>query len=273
MAELGFEFTHFGEFAWAFFEPSDGTFDFAWLDRALGLAEKHGLKVILCTPTPCPPAWLGEKFPEIYLVRGDGLLATAPVVLALLVLTPITWARNAEWSNEVVLLEHDYRHGVRTGASLRLLTSAHLLQRNPARAVEICRENENVQLKSGHLRVHCGTAYALSGDAQRAEQAFLRAAGHEVSRTRAHSNLARLYVTQGRRDEARAQFEIAIESEVHPATRAYRKVLMLVQLYPQERGKLLEARAHFEEALRLQPRLTLAINALDQVDRSLGQLP
>jgi len=72
MAELGFEFTHFGEFAWAFFEPSDGRFDFAWLDRAVGLAAKSGLKVILCTPTPCPPAWLGEKFPEIYLVRGDG---------------------------------------------------------------------------------------------------------------------------------------------------------------------------------------------------------
>jgi beta-galactosidase len=72
MAELGFEFTHFGEFAWAFFEPRDGVFDFAWLDRAVDLAARNGLKVILCTPTPCPPAWLGEKHPEIYLVRGDG---------------------------------------------------------------------------------------------------------------------------------------------------------------------------------------------------------
>jgi len=72
MAEMGFEFTHFGEFAWAFLEPSDGTFDFAWLDRAVALAAKAGLKVILCTPTPCPPAWLGEKHPEIYLVGGDG---------------------------------------------------------------------------------------------------------------------------------------------------------------------------------------------------------
>jgi len=72
MAELGFEFTHFGEFAWAFFEPSEGKFDFAWLDRALDLAARAGLKVILCTPTPCPPAWLGEKHPEIYRVGGDG---------------------------------------------------------------------------------------------------------------------------------------------------------------------------------------------------------
>ena len=72
MAGMGFEFTHFGEFAWAFMEPADGKFDFAWLDRAVELAAKAGLKVILCTPTPCPPAWLGEKFPEIYLVNGDG---------------------------------------------------------------------------------------------------------------------------------------------------------------------------------------------------------
>jgi beta-galactosidase len=72
MAEMGFEFTHFGEFAWAQMEPSDGKFDFAWLDRAVDLAARAGLKVILCTPTPCPPAWLGEKYPEIYLVRGDG---------------------------------------------------------------------------------------------------------------------------------------------------------------------------------------------------------
>ncbi|MCK7482707.1 MAG: beta-galactosidase [Candidatus Moduliflexus flocculans] len=70
--ELGFEFTHFGEFAWAQLEPSEGRFDFAWLDRAVDLAAAAGLKVILCTPTPCPPAWLGEKHPEIYLVGGDG---------------------------------------------------------------------------------------------------------------------------------------------------------------------------------------------------------
>jgi len=72
IAELGFEFTHFGEFAWSFLEPSDGKFDFAWLDRAVDLAARSGLKVILCTPTPCPPAWMGEKYPEIYLVGGDG---------------------------------------------------------------------------------------------------------------------------------------------------------------------------------------------------------
>lgn len=70
--KLGFEFTHFAEFAWTYMEPEEGKYDFKWLDDALAIAEKQGLKVILCTPTPTPPAWMGEKYPEIYLVDANG---------------------------------------------------------------------------------------------------------------------------------------------------------------------------------------------------------
>jgi len=66
MAGLGLEFTHMGEFAWPFMEPEEGQYTFEWLDRAISLAAENGLKVILCTPTPCPPAWLAEKYPEIF---------------------------------------------------------------------------------------------------------------------------------------------------------------------------------------------------------------
>jgi beta-galactosidase len=72
MAEMGFEFTHMAEFAWAKMEPTEGNYDFTWLDKALELAAKHGLKVIMCTPTPCPPAWLSIKYPEIMVVKEDG---------------------------------------------------------------------------------------------------------------------------------------------------------------------------------------------------------
>lgn len=72
MAKYGFDFTHMAEFAWTYMEPEDGKFDFKWLDDAIGLAAKAGLKVILCTPSLCPPAWMGEKYPEIYLVGSDG---------------------------------------------------------------------------------------------------------------------------------------------------------------------------------------------------------
>jgi len=70
--KLGFEFTHFAEFAWTYIEPSENNFDFAWLDSAIALAQKAGLRVILCTPTAAPPAWMGEKYPEIYLVDEKG---------------------------------------------------------------------------------------------------------------------------------------------------------------------------------------------------------
>ena len=49
MHELGFEFTHFAEFAWAQLEPEEGKYDFAWLDKAVALAAKYDLKVIMCT--------------------------------------------------------------------------------------------------------------------------------------------------------------------------------------------------------------------------------
>lgn len=70
--KMGFEFVHIGEFAWTFLEPEENRFEFAWLDRAIELAARHNLRVVLCTPTPTPPAWMFEKYPNAYLVGGDG---------------------------------------------------------------------------------------------------------------------------------------------------------------------------------------------------------
>ena len=72
MHELGFEFTHFAEFAWAQLEPEEGRYDFAWLDKAVALAAKYDLKVIMCTSTATPPVWMSRKYPEILLKNEDG---------------------------------------------------------------------------------------------------------------------------------------------------------------------------------------------------------
>lgn len=72
VAELGFDFIHYGEFAWARLEPSDGSFDFAWMDKAVKLAADNGLKVLMCTPSPCPPAWLATQHPEILTADSTG---------------------------------------------------------------------------------------------------------------------------------------------------------------------------------------------------------
>jgi beta-galactosidase len=70
--KLNMEFVHMGEFAWAFMEPTEGKFDFAWLDRNIQLCADQGLKVVLCTPSPAPPVWLSEKHPEILMVDAEG---------------------------------------------------------------------------------------------------------------------------------------------------------------------------------------------------------
>jgi len=70
--KFGFEYIHLAEFAWAFMEPEEGRYDFAWLDKGVDLARKHGLKVVLCTPSATPPAWLARNHPDILMVRADG---------------------------------------------------------------------------------------------------------------------------------------------------------------------------------------------------------
>lgn len=72
MSEMGFDFTHFGEFAWASMEPEEGRYDFSWLDRSVELAAHYGLKVVMCTPTPTPPVWLTQKHPEVLIVNDRG---------------------------------------------------------------------------------------------------------------------------------------------------------------------------------------------------------
>ena len=70
--DLGFEFVHFAEFAWAQIEPSEGEYDFSWLDKAVDMANKEGLKIIMCTSTATPPVWLIRKHPETTILREDG---------------------------------------------------------------------------------------------------------------------------------------------------------------------------------------------------------
>ena len=70
--KMHLEFVHMGEFAWAFLEPQEGKFDFAWLDRNIELCAQQGLKVVLCTPSPAPPVWLSQEHPEILMVNADG---------------------------------------------------------------------------------------------------------------------------------------------------------------------------------------------------------
>jgi beta-galactosidase len=54
-----------GQFAWSRLEPSEGHYDFEWLRRALHLAERHHIAILLRAPTDTPPVWLTERYPQV----------------------------------------------------------------------------------------------------------------------------------------------------------------------------------------------------------------
>lgn len=65
MEEMGFNAVRMGEFAWSFFEPREGEYNFEPMRRAIDCAERHGIKVILGTVSAVCPAWLYKKYPEV----------------------------------------------------------------------------------------------------------------------------------------------------------------------------------------------------------------
>ncbi len=65
MRDAGFTVARMGEFAWCRLEPRRERYRFEWLQRAVSVLGKQGIKTILCTPTAAPPAWLIERHPSI----------------------------------------------------------------------------------------------------------------------------------------------------------------------------------------------------------------
>ncbi len=65
MKEAGFTVVRMGESTWSLWEPEDGKFEYAWMDRVVDAMGKAGIKVIMGTPTYSIPTWLYHEHPEI----------------------------------------------------------------------------------------------------------------------------------------------------------------------------------------------------------------
>ncbi|MDO8881682.1 beta-galactosidase [Pseudotabrizicola sp.] len=72
MAALGLTWVRIGEFAWARMEPVPGAYDWGWLDRAIETLGRHGLQVVLGTPTATPPRWMIDRHPDMLAVDAQG---------------------------------------------------------------------------------------------------------------------------------------------------------------------------------------------------------
>ena len=69
MKAAGLNVVRMGESTWSLWEPADGQFDYAWMDRIVDAMGKAGIKVILGTPTYSIPAWMAHEHPEILAQR------------------------------------------------------------------------------------------------------------------------------------------------------------------------------------------------------------
>jgi len=65
MKEAGLNVVRMGESTWSLWEPADGRFEYAWMDRVVDAMGKAGIKVIMGTPTYSIPTWLYHEHPEV----------------------------------------------------------------------------------------------------------------------------------------------------------------------------------------------------------------
>ena len=72
MVAAGISWVRIAEFSWILMELEDGVYDFSWLDEAVDILGRAGLKIVMCTPTATPPKWLVDKMPDMLAVDEDG---------------------------------------------------------------------------------------------------------------------------------------------------------------------------------------------------------
>src|SRR4030081_3443818 len=66
MKEAGISVVRMGESTWSLWEPADGQFEYAWMDRIVDAMGKAGIKVIMGTATySIPPLMLEGRAPGV----------------------------------------------------------------------------------------------------------------------------------------------------------------------------------------------------------------
>jgi beta-galactosidase len=68
MKRAGITVVRVGESTWTSWEPRDGEFQFAWMDRIADAMHAAGIKVVMGTPTYSIPPWLYARHPEVMAV-------------------------------------------------------------------------------------------------------------------------------------------------------------------------------------------------------------
>src|SRR4029453_1859675 len=68
MKRAGISVVRVGESTWTSWEPREGEFQFAWMDRVVDAMHAAGIQVVMGTPTYSIPPWLYAKHPEVMVI-------------------------------------------------------------------------------------------------------------------------------------------------------------------------------------------------------------
>jgi tetratricopeptide (TPR) repeat protein len=205
--------------------------------------------------------WLLQKFSPRWV---------APFLLIpALVLTPLTWARNADWASTVSIAQSDYDKGSRNLKNLGALITGLIFEGEYARARKLCDKHADRFVAYWYLSATCGQVYEQSGLTGKAEKAYLFSLKNNAGRASGHYSLALLYHEQSRNAEAEEQFKQAIAAEQQQFMKEILSAEMLMALYPHRRSRLLEAKDHLETAAELQPQFHLSQTKLAELNEML----
>lgn len=72
MKAAGITVVRIAESTWGTLERQPGVFDFSHVDRMLAAMHRHGIKVIVGTPTYAVPTWLARTHPNVLVVTPQG---------------------------------------------------------------------------------------------------------------------------------------------------------------------------------------------------------
>jgi hypothetical protein len=194
------------------------------------------------------------------------------VLVATVILMPLTWARNSKWVSAELLAETDINQGGKAARLRSAYLSALLQEGKFNKAAVFC--NENLQNSRYRLYVagHCGQIYASLRHYKKAEQAFAVALERRRGQSAIHFALAVMYLDQGRHKPAREQFDLAVTKERRGFLKEYIKAEALLRLYPANYDRLMEARFHMEKSIKLQPQYHHARKRLADIDNSIDNL-
>jgi len=202
-----------------------------------------------------------------FLVQRFALkTALVSIFVLLIILAPLTWARNAEWASAARLTQSDYQKRPQPGKTLENLVNALFIEGEYSQAGTLCNKHADAFPNRWYFSAICGRAYLALKRYGKAEQAFILAMNNEKGKASAHFGLANMYLGLNRRSDAKEQFEKAVVAEKEAFMKEFLAAEMLTRLYPSVRVKLLEAKTHLETTILVQPQFLPAHQKLAELN-------